>query len=123
MVRKFFYSLLSRRHFWRYATFDEVAELYVSRMLRTAAIYLVNAFISIYLYQIGFSLMTIAFLWAGYFMLKAVVSLPVARFVAWVGPKHAILISNIMYIPAMIFFAILPEAGNWVLIPSFLLQA
>lgn len=123
MVRKFFYSLLARRHFWRYATFDEVAELYVSRMLRTAAIYLVNAFISIYLYQMGYSLMIIAFIWGVYFMLKAVVSLPVARIVAWIGPKHAILISNILYIPAMMLFALLPQIGTWILIPTFILQA
>lgn len=123
MVRNFFYRLLSRRHFWRYATFTEVAELYASRMLRTAAIYLVNAFISIYLYQIGYSLAVITAIWAGYFMLRAVVALPSARLVAWIGPKHAILISNILYIPAMIMFALLPEVGHWLLIPTLVLQA
>jgi len=123
MVRKFFYSLLARRHFWRYASFSEVAELYVSRMLRTAAIYLVNAFISIYLYQIGYSILTITLIWAAYFLLKACIALPVARLVAWIGPKHAILISNIVYIPAMIMFALVPNVGSWVLFPTFILQA
>ncbi len=123
MVRKFIYTILSRRHFWRYATFDEVAELYMSRMLRTAAIFLVNAFISIYLYQVGYGIVTIAFIWAVYFLFKTIISLPMARIVGWMGPKHAILVSNILYIPAMLLFAVLPQFGDWVLLPAFILQA
>lgn len=122
MVRNFFHRLLLRRHFWRYATFDEMAELYVSRMLRMAALYLVNAFISIYLYQIGYSVAAIAFLWAAFYGFKVIAALPIARLIGWMGPKHAILISNILYIPAMISFAMLPDIGTWILIPTFILQ-
>lgn len=122
MVRKFFYKLLSRRHFWRYATFDEVAELYVSRMLRMAALYLMNAFVSIYLYQIGYSVSAIAFLWVAFYAFKIVMALPLARLIGWIGPKHAILISNLLYIPVMIAMAVLPEVGEWILLPTFFFQ-
>ncbi len=122
MVRNFLHTILLRRHFWRYATFSEVAELYVSRMLRMAALYLVNTFMSIYLYQMGYSVATIAFLWVGFYMFKAVMSLPIARFVGWMGPKHAILFSNLLYIPAMISFAFLSEYSTWLLLLTFILQ-
>lgn len=123
MVRKFFHTLLLRRHFWRYATFSEVSELYVSRMLRMAALYLAASFMSIYLYQLGYSIGAIALFWAGFFFFKTLIALPVARFIAWIGPKHAILISNLLYIPAMIAFALLPTYGTWLLFVSLVFQA
>ena len=122
MVKNFIHIIFLRRHFWRYATFDEVAELYVSRMLRMAALYLISSFMSIYLYQTGYSVAQIAFLWCGLYMFKALASLPIARLVAWMGPKHSILISNILYIPAMIGFALVPQWGVGLLIPTFIMQ-
>ena len=123
MVRKFFHTLLLRRHFWRYATFSEVSELYVSRMLRMAALYLAASFMSIYLYQLGYSIVAIGLFWAGFFFFKTLVALPAARFIAWIGPKHAILISNLLYIPAMVAFALLPTYGTWLLFVSLIFQA
>jgi len=123
MVQKFFHSLLERRHFWRYATFSEVAELYVSRMLRMAALYMAGSFMSIYLYQLGYGIAIIGLFWAGFFFFKSVVALPVARFIAWIGPKHAILISNILYIPALVAFALLPQYGTGLLFVSLIFQA
>lgn len=111
-----------RRHFWRYATFGEVAELYASRMLRIAALYIISSFVSIYLYQIGYSVQLIAFFWALFYVFKMIVALPVARLVAWVGPKHSILISNILYIPAMVVYAVLPMYGPWLLAIGFVFQ-
>ena len=122
MVQKFFHTLMLRRHFWRYATFSEVAELYVSRMLRMAALYMAASFMSIYLYQLGYSMVFIAFFWATFFLFKTLTALPVARFVAWAGPKHAILLSNLLYIPAMVAFALLPQYGPWLLIVTALFQ-
>ena len=122
MVRRIFHDMLLRRHFWRYATFSEVAELYVSRMLRMAALYLVNAFVSVYMYQMGYSLSIIAFVWAIFYIFKVFVTLLLARFIAWIGPKHAILVSNLLYIPAMILFANVDGGGFGLLIPALLLQ-
>lgn len=115
--------MLLRRHFWRYATFDEIAELYVSRMLRMAALYLVNTFVSIYLYQLGYSLTAIAFVWCGFYAFKVLAVLPLTRIIALIGPKHAILVSNLIYIPAMIMFANVNGTSLGLLIPALLLQA
>lgn len=123
MLKKLFHTMLLRRHFWRYASFSEIAELYTSRMLRIAALYMAGAFMSIYLYQIGYGVGYIALFWAAFFLFKVFISLPVASFVAKIGPKHAILVSNILYIPAMVLFALLPVYGPWLLLPILLLQA
>lgn len=123
MIRKFFHTLLVRRHFWRYATFGEIAELYVSRVLRMAAINMISAFVSIYLFQSGYSIAEIAFYWAIFYGLKMVISIPMARLVAWVGPRHATFISNILYIPAMVAYALVPEYGVWLLGIAALFQA
>jgi len=122
MIQKALHAILLRRHFWRHATFSEVSELYVSRMLRMAALYIANSFISIYLFQLGYSIAFIGVFWAVFFLFKAVVALPLARLVAWVGPKHAILISNLLYIPAMMTFAFLGTLGPWALLLTLVLQ-
>ena len=123
MVRNIIHRLLLRRHFWRHASFSEIAELYTSRMLRIAALYIAGAFMSIYLYQIGYSVGHIALFWSVFFLFKVLISLPVASLVARIGPKHGILVSNILYIPAMILFALLPEYGPWLLLPILILQS
>ncbi len=115
MFQKIFHAILGRRHFWRHATFSEVAELYISRMLRLSAINIVSAFMSIYLYQIGFSVLKIALFWAAFYIFKAFISLPATRVVGQIGPKHATLLANILYIPAVVAFALLPVLGNWLL--------
>lgn len=123
MFENLFHKMLLRRHFWRHATFSEIAELYTSRMLRIAAVYMAGAFMSIYMYQIGYKIGHIALFWSAFYLLKVFVSLPVASFVAKVGPKHAILVSNILYIPAMVLFALLPVYGAWLLVPILLFEA
>lgn len=80
-----------------------------------AAVFMAASFMSVYLYQLGFSLPVIGFYWAAFFFFKSLVSLPLARLIAWIGPKHAILVSNLLYIPAMISFALIPEWGSWLI--------
>jgi MFS family permease len=101
---------------------SEVAELYVSRMLRMAAVFMAASFMSIFLYQLGYSIAILGFCWAAFFIFKTIIALPLARIIAWIGPKHAILISNLLYIPAMVSFALLPEFPEWdmLLIPLVL---
>ena len=113
MIQKIIHSILRRRHFWRVATFSEIAELYASRMLRMIALSMASAFLSVYLYQNGYSVATIAMYWMIYFLFKTVTSLPVAAIAAWIGPKHGIFVSNLLFIPATIAYALLPEVGFW----------
>jgi len=114
--------MLLRRHFWRHATYSEIAELYMSRMLRMAALYIASAFMSIYMYQNGYGIGQIAIFWSVFYLFKTISALPVAALVARIGPKHGILISNLLYIPSMISFAFLPILGPWLLLPVLVLQ-
>ncbi len=123
MIKKLFHTLLLRRHFWRYASFSEMAEMYTARMLRMAAIHIAGSFIAIYLFQIGYSIAQIAFFWAAFYLFKVGIALPGAALVARIGPKHAIFLSNLMYIPAMIGFAFLPAVGPLLLIPILVFEA
>lgn len=115
--------MLVRRHFWRYATFGEVAELYASRVLRLSAIYIIGAFMSIYLFQIGYTVLQIGSFWAVFYFFKASIALPCAMVVGKIGPKHATMASNVLYIPAMVLFAVLPNYGPWLLLPILFFQA
>lgn len=123
MIRSLIHRFLLRRHFWRYATFSEVAELYTSRMLRMAAINMASALMSVFLYQHGYSLVFIAGFWAMYFGFKMLIALPAAHYVARFGPKHTILLANLMYIPAMMLLSLVPEWGLVALIITGILQA
>jgi MFS family permease len=122
MLQNLFHQMLLRRHFWRHATYSEIAELYMSRMLRMAALYIASAFMSIYLYQTGYSIGHIALFWAAFYFFKTITSLPVASLIARIGPKHGILVSNLLSIPAMISFVFLPILGPWLLLPVLILQ-
>jgi MFS family permease len=91
-------------------------------MLRMMALNIAASFMSIFLYQNGYGIPFIAFFWGLFFLFKAVVALPVAAIAARIGAKHGILLSNIMYIPSMILFALLPVYGPFLLIFVVLLQ-
>ena len=91
-------------------------------MLRMAALYIASAFMSIYMYQNGYSVGFIALFWTAFYLYKACASLPIAGLIARIGPKHGILISNILYIPSMIGFVFLPQLGPWLLLPILILQ-
>ncbi|MDB5160514.1 MAG: hypothetical protein JWO99_777 [Candidatus Saccharibacteria bacterium] len=122
MLKNIIHQVLIRRHFWRHATFSEIAELYASRVLRMLALNIASSFMSIFLYQHGFSIPFIALFWATFFGFKSLIAIPAAALAARVGAKHGILISNLMYIPSMIAFAFVPEYGVWLLIPVVLFQ-
>lgn len=102
---------------------SEVAEMYMARMLRSAALHMTSAFIVIYLYQNGFGIMQIAFMWAALYGFKALIALPLATVVSWFGPKRSTLFSNLLYIPAMVLIALIPEWGTWIIAPALGLQA
>lgn len=122
MLQKIIHRILVRRHFWRQASFSEIAELYASRTLRMLAVNIAASFMSIYLYQQGFSVSFIALFWATFYGFKVLISIPSAALTAWIGPKHGILISNLLFIPSMIAFALIPEYGPWLLVLVILFQ-
>ncbi|MES2876654.1 MAG: MFS transporter [Patescibacteria group bacterium] len=125
MINQLIHRLLKRRHFWRHATFSEVAELYASRLLRLFALRLVSAFTSVYLFQEGFSVLFIVLYWAAFYGLKVPFSWPGALLIARFGPKHATLVSNIVSSIAMVAlpFVTDPVYGAAALAAWLVLQA
>lgn len=111
MFQALIHRFLLRRHFWRYANFDEVGELYASRMMRLLAVFMINIFVALYLYQQGYGLLFIALYYAVSFLFRMGIVYFAARFVAKYGPKHGILAGNLLYIPALIVFPFVPDVG------------
>lgn len=111
MIKSFFYNILQRRHFWRFVTFNEIAELYASRTIRVVAMNIVSGFTSVYLYESGYSLSFIMIIWLGYYLLKVPLSFLSGYFVAQFGPKHGVLVSNLLYVPSMAALGLMPVIG------------
>jgi MFS family permease len=111
MMKSLLYNLMQKRHFWRYATFSEIAELYTSRTIRIIAMNIVSGFTSVYLYESGYSLSFIMGFWMCFYALRMPISIAAGYFVARFGPKHGILISNILYVPSMAALGMMPELG------------
>lgn len=122
MIQQIIHRIIVRRHFWRYASFSEISELYASRVLRMLAINIAASFMSIFLYQHGYSIAFIALFWGTFFLFKTFVALPAAAVAARIGAKHGILLSNLMYIPAMVLFALVPAYGPFLLVFILILQ-
>ncbi len=99
------------RHFWRTVSFDEIAELYASRLLTVFAQNVINLFAAVYLYKMGYSLQFIALYYAGIYAMKIPVAFLAGKVTAYFGPKHAVLYGNLMRIPSLICFALAESAG------------
>jgi len=112
MFKSFLYRIIERRHFWRYASFSEIAELYMSRTIRTIAMSIVSGFTSVYMYEQGYSLTFIMLLFLSYYLIKVFLSIFSGKFITKYGPKHGILISNLLYAPAMVALGLMPIFGT-----------
>lgn len=123
MLKSIIHRLLLRRHFWRYATFDEVAEIYASRTMRLFALRMVTVFTSIYLLQEHYGLLFLALFWAAFYGYKIFFAWPAALIVARIGPKHSTLVSNILAGMSMVFLPLVPEYHLWALGVWCLFQA
>lgn len=111
MLKIILSRLLKDRHFWRYASFNEIAELYLSRTIRIIAMNIVSGFTSVYLYESGYSLQFIMSFWLIFYLTKLPLTYFSAYFVAHFGPKHGILISNLLYVPSMVALGAMPQLG------------
>ncbi len=116
MMKLFLYRIFQRRHFWRYATFSQVADLYASRTLREAAIYIGAGFTSVYLYKAHYSIVFIMSFWAIIYFGKAIITPIAGLMVARIGTANGTLISNLLYIPAMLAIGYLPNWGIFAII-------
>lgn len=123
MVEKIIKKVLRKRHYWRTVEFDELAELYASQLLRTVALSLVSVFVSIYMYQDGYSLAFIAGFLATQYFARVLFAVPSAHIIGKIGPKHATMMSNILYVPAMLSLVNLAEYGIYALTVSLVFQS
>ena len=113
---------ISSRHFWRTASFSEMGQLHVARLVRTIAINLGAGLIAVYMYKIGYSLVFISLFWVAYFMLKVVIMLPLAQLIASIGPRKSIIISNFLYVPSMIAFMFVEQYAMPMLVITVIFQ-
>lgn len=116
MFKKIIGLVFRRRHYWRSASFDEIAELYTSRLLTVFAINIVNLFAAVYLYRLGYSLSFIALFYCVFYLLRIPFAFFVAKFVAYFGPKHGTLLANLLRIPSLVSFALVPFVGDQALL-------
>lgn len=110
-----FQQLISRifraRHYWRSVSFDEIAELYVSRLMTVFAANIVSTFAVIFLYKLGYSVAFIAAFFGIGYVFKIFFAVPAAQFAAYFGPKRGTLAANLLRIPTLVAFAFVPEYG------------
>lgn len=122
MLRRIIHRLLYRRHPWRTVSFDEIAQLYVSRLMTVFAINIINLFAAIYLFNLGYDLVFIAFFYAALYFMKVVISPLAGRYVAYYGPKRAIFAANLIRIPSLLFFLGVEQYGIWMVIAFGVVQ-
>ena len=122
MIWKFITRLFRGRHYWRQVSFDEIADLYASRLMTVFAINIVNLFAAIYLYQLGYSFVVIGLCYALWYGLRLPFAPLAMKYVAYFGPKHGVLAANIMRIPSLVAFALVPEYGFWAIMVFGILQ-
>ncbi|NCU37637.1 hypothetical protein EOL96_01045 [Candidatus Saccharibacteria bacterium] len=122
MLQRIIHRLFHKRHYWRIVSFDEIAELYTSRLLTVFAINIVNLFAAVYLYKLGYSIEFIVAVYGGFYLLKVPYSILAAKYAAHFGPKHGILLASIVRIPSLIAFALVPEFGVWAVLAFGLFQ-
>ena len=110
MLQKFMYRLLRHRHFWRGVGFDELSEIYVSMMFRGLSISLTGLFIPLYMLRLGYGVTDVAFVAMFYFFARAACfDLLAAYAVARIGPKHTMIIGNILLITSTSMFLTLGQ--------------
>lgn len=112
MLDRIISRIFRGRHYWRTVSFDEVAELYASRLITVFAINTINLFAAVYLYKLGYSLVFIALFYALFYAVRTPFSLVAAKYVAYFGPKHGILLANILRIPSLIAFAFVGNGSD-----------
>ncbi|MDQ3093702.1 MAG: MFS transporter [bacterium] len=117
MLRKFIKRFVPRTHYWRNVGFDELSEIYASQMLRSLALSLVSIFVPVYLYTIGYSFRQILLFFAVWFASRLVTTPFMAKIVGRIGPKHSILLSQLIQIVYLSMLMSL-ESMNW---PIYLL--
>lgn len=126
MFKKLIGFVFRRRHYWRGVSFDEIAELYTSRLITVFAVNIINLFAAVYLYKLGYSLSFIALFYAVFYLLRVPFAFMMGKFVAFFGPKHGVLLASLLRIPSLAAFALVstldPMYALWAIVAFGLFQ-
>lgn len=105
MLKKILKPFLKIRNYWQYISFDEMAVLYVSKNMRVFATKLTSTFSLIYIYKFTHSIWIIPICILIYYIAKFVGSIVALFYISKNGPKHGMLLANILFIPALVLMA------------------
>lgn len=83
---------------WRDVKKSQLTELYISMMIRTLGLSLVGIFVPVYLFQLGYSIPSIALFFVAMYGFRIPLDLVSARLVGYFGPKHIMMLSQIFLI-------------------------
>jgi MFS family permease len=98
MLQKLVHKLARRHHFWRDASFSELAEIYASMSLRSFGFGIIGIFVPVFLYKNGVDLRGIFFFYSIFFLIRIPVAFIAGFVVARIGPKHAIAVSTVLLV-------------------------
>ncbi len=110
MLKKIIHRLLKHRHPWRDISFNELSELYIASLMRSASISMTGIFVPIYLYRLHYSITMVAVVFASYFTARVFLDTVTAFTVARIGPKHTMVIGQFLQIASSALFLTLPWA-------------
>ena len=105
MFKKILKPFLKIRNYWQYISFDEMAVLYVSKNMRVFATKLTSTFSLIYIYKFTHSIWIIPICILIYYIAKFTGSIITLFYISKNGPKHGMLLANILFIPALVLMA------------------
>ena len=105
MFKKILKPFLKIRNYWQYISFDEMAVLYVSKNMRVFATKLTSTFSLIYIYKFTHSIWIVPICILIYYIAKFVGSIVALFYISKNGPKHGMLLANILFIPALVLMA------------------
>lgn len=112
MIKNLINILLKHRHPWRDIDFNELSEIYTTMMLRSLAISMTGIFVPIYLYRLDYSISQILSVNAMYFTSRLLVDYFAARATAKYGPKHTLVIGQMLQIVSSGMFLSI-SSFNW----------
>ena len=100
------------KHYWRFISFDEISILYISKNMRVFATKLTSTFSLIYIYKFTHSIWIIPICILIYYIAKFTGSMIALFYISKNGPKHGMLLANILYIPALVLMASMELFGK-----------
>lgn len=105
MFKKILKPFFKIRNYWQYISFNEMAVLYVSKNMRVFATKLTSTFSLIYIYKFTHSIWIVPICILIYYIAKFVGSIVALFYISKNGPKHGMLLANILFIPALVLMA------------------